>query len=133
MDDRRRTPRKHIAVINSSPDFLLIARDLFAEEGYGVITSVFDSTVFARIAMRQPDALIVDLAVGEPPGWDLLERLYAEAATTDIPVLVTSTSPQLLQQVQDQAERYGSHRYYLVKPVDLDELVTAIREMIGDA
>jgi DNA-binding response OmpR family regulator len=133
MDDRRRMPRKHIAVVNSSPDFLLLARDLFEEEGYHVMTSEFAPTVFTQIVMRQPDALLVDLAVGEPAGWDLLERLHVESATTDIPVLVTSTSHQLLEQVQDQEERYGPHRYSLVKPLDLDELAAAIRDLIARA
>jgi CheY-like chemotaxis protein len=132
MDDRQRTPRKHIAVINNSPDFLLIARDLFEGEGYGVTTSDFAPTVFARIVMRHPDALIVDVGGGEPEAWDLLERLHAEVETTDIPILVTSTIPELLDETRDQVDRYGTPRF-LAKPVGLDELLTTIREMIGDA
>jgi len=131
MDDHRQMPRKHIAVVNSSPDFLLLARDLFEEEGYHVTTSEFSSTVFTQIVMQQPDALLVDLAVGEPEGWELLERLHGESATADIPVLITSTSHLLLEQVQDQEERYGAHRYALVKPLDLDELAAAIRDLIA--
>jgi hypothetical protein len=45
---------------------------------------------------------------------------------------VLSTSPQLLQRAQDQADRYGTHRY-LDKPFDLEALRTHIREMIGEA
>ena len=94
MDERRQTPRKHIFAVNSSPDFLLIIRELLEDEGYAVTTCDFDPNVFTRIVMRQPDALIIDVAAGEAAGWDLLERLLAEPAATDIPVLVTSTSPR---------------------------------------
>jgi two-component system response regulator VicR len=132
MDDRQGTPRKHIFAVNSSPDFLLIVRELFEDEGYAVATSDFEPNVFTRIVMRQPDALIIDVAVGEPAGWYLLRRLHTEAATTDIPVLVTSTSSQLLEQAHEQAASYGTNRSFLVKPMDLDELVRTVRQMIGD-
>jgi CheY-like chemotaxis protein len=128
MDDHRGTPRKHLFVVNGSPDFLRIVRELFEEEGYGVTTSEFVPTVFARIVMRHPDALIIDLAPGDPAPWDLLEQLHAETQTTDIPILVTSTSPQLLDQAQ---ARYETHHSYLAKPMDFDALVRAVGEMVG--
>src|SRR5918997_4235396 len=107
MDDRRRTPRKHVFAVNSSPDFLLIFRELLEEEGYAVTTSDFEPNVVTRIVMRQPDALMIDVAVGEPAGWDLLRRLYTEPVTTNTPVLVTSTSPALLEQAREEAAEYG--------------------------
>ncbi len=133
MDDRRRTPRKHIFAVNSSPDFLLIVRELLEDEGYAVTASDFEPNVFTRIVMRQPDALMVDVAVGESAGWDLLRQLHTEPATTDTPVLVTSTSPELLQRAREEAAEYGTNRSFLTKPMDLDELLGTIRKMIGDA
>jgi CheY-like chemotaxis protein len=118
--------------INGSPEFLNIVRELFQEEAYNVTTTNYVPTSFDQIAALQPDVLIVDVAVGRQAGWELLERLHAEAATTGIPVLVTSTSHQLLAKAQEQAARYGTHRY-LGKPFDLEALLGEIREMIGDA
>jgi response regulator RpfG family c-di-GMP phosphodiesterase len=133
LDDRQRTPRKHVFAVNNSPDFLLIMREVLTDEGYAVMTSDFEPRVFTRIVMRHPDALIIDLAVGESAGWDLLLRLHLEAKTTAIPVLVTSTSPALLEQALEEAAQYGTNRSFLTKPMDLDELVRVIREMVGDA
>ena len=133
MHDRDRTPRKHVFAVNSSPDFLLIVRELLADEGYAVTTSDFEPNVFTRIVMRHPDALIVDVAPGESVGWDLLRGLNLEAQTHDLPVLVTSTSLLLLEQARDEAAWYGANRFFLTKPLDLDDLVRIIREMVGDA
>jgi CheY-like chemotaxis protein len=133
MDDRRHTPRKHVVAVNSSPDFLLIVRELLEGEGYAVTTSNFETNVFTRIVMRQPDALIVDMAVGEPEGWELLERLHADPSTAGIPTLVTSTSPELLEQAREEAARYGTNRSVLTKPMDLDDLLRTLRDMIGHA
>ena len=41
-----------------------------------------------------------------------------------------STIPRLLERAQAQASRYENHRY-LAKPLDLETLLEAIREMIG--
>jgi CheY-like chemotaxis protein len=132
LHDHDRTPRKHVFAVNSSPDFLLIVREVLEDEGHAVTTSEFEPNVFTRIIMRQPDALIVDVAPGETEAWDLLRRLHLEAKTRDIPVLVTSTSLPLLEQARDEAAWYGTNSSFLTKPLDLDELVKTIQEMVGD-
>lgn len=132
VDDRRQEDRKHIFAINGAPEFLNLVRELFQEEGYNVTTTNYVPKSFNQIAALQPDALIVDVVVGQQAGWDLLERLHAEMETTGIPVLVISTNPLLLEQAKEQAERYGSHRY-LGKPFHLDDILAAIKDMIGDA
>ena len=132
LEDRQRTPRKHVFAVNSSPDFLLIVRELLEDEGYAVTTCDFAPNAFTRIVMRQPDALIIDVVAGESAGWDLLRQLHTEPATTNTPALVTSTSPELLEQALEQAAWYGTNRTFMTKPMDLDELLGTIRGMIGD-
>lgn len=131
MEDRSQERRKHVFAINGSPAFLDVVRELFQEQAYNVTTTNFVPTSFAQIAAAQPDALIVDVVVGQSAGWELLERLHAEAATAGIPVLVLSTSPRLLEKAREQAERYGTHRY-LDKPFELDAMLGAVREMIEE-
>jgi DNA-binding response OmpR family regulator len=87
---------------------------------------------FAQIAGLEPDALIVDIVVGQRAGWELLEQINAEASTTGIPVLIVSTDPRLLERAQEQAALYGKNRS-LIKPFGLNEILTHIREMIGEA
>src|SRR5688572_1323850 len=131
-ENRSQEGRKHIFAINGAPEFLNIVRELFQEESYNVTTTNYVPNSFDQIQALRPDALIVDIAVGQSAGWELLERLHAEAETNGIPVLVLSTSPHLLQRAREQAERYGTHRY-LDKPFDVEELLSAICEMIGSA
>ena len=132
MEDRSQEARKHIFAINGSPEFLNIVRELFQEENYNVTTTNYVPNSFEQIKALHPDALIVDVAVCQQAGWELLEQLHAGAATSGIPVLVLSTSPRLLEKARDQADRYGAHRY-LDKPFEVDVLLTHIREMIGKA
>src|SRR5687767_14197439 len=132
VEDRSQEERKHIFVINGSPAFLNLIRDLFQDEGYNVTTTNYVPTSFEQIETAHPDALIVDVVVGQQAGWELLEHLDADADTAGIPVLIVSTDPRLLTRAKDQAARYGTHRY-LEKPFDVDALLTTVREMIGQA
>ena len=132
MEDRSQEQRKHVFAINGAPEFLNVIRELFQDEGYNVTTTNFVPNSFEQIAALAPDALIVDVVVGQRAGWELLEQLHAEAATSGIPVLIVSTDPRLLERAQEQAARYGKNRY-LIKPFSLDDILEQIREMIGEA
>jgi DNA-binding response OmpR family regulator len=132
VEDRSQEGRKHIFAINGAPEFLNIVRELFQEEAYNVTTTNYVPNSFDQIAALDPDALIVDIVVGQQVGWELLEQLNAAAATTGIPVLIVSTDPRLLERAQEQAARYGKNRY-LIKPFGLDDILAQIREMIGTA
>jgi DNA-binding NarL/FixJ family response regulator len=92
----------------------------------------FAPNSFAQIEALQPHALIIDIAIGQEAGWELLEQLAADADTARIPVLVVSTDPRLLAHAEAQAARYGAHRF-LAKPLDLEAMLEAIREMIAAA
>jgi DNA-binding response OmpR family regulator len=131
VEDRSQEQRKHIFAINASPDFLNVIRDVFQEEDNNVTTN-FVPNSFEQIAALDPDALIVDIVVGHRAGWGLLEQTKPEAATTGIPLLIVSTNPRLLERAQEQAARYGKNRY-LIKPFGLEEILTHIRAMIGEA
>ena len=132
MEDHSQTRRPHVFAINTSPEFLNIVRELFQDEGYNVTTTNFAPNSFAQIEALQPDALIIDIAIGQEAGWELLEQLDADADTAGIPALIVSTDPRLLAQAEAHAARYGSHRF-LAKPLDLEAMLQAIRDMIGES
>ena len=132
MEDHGQEPGKHVFAINTSPEFLNIVRELFQEEGYNVTTTNFAPNSFAQIEALQPDALIIDIAIGEQAGWDLLKQLGADADTAGIPALILSTDPRFLARAEAHAALHGNHRF-LAKPLDLEAMLQAIREMIGES
>jgi DNA-binding response OmpR family regulator len=124
--------RKHVFVVNNAPDFLDLVRELLQEESYNVTTTNFVPDTFDQIATVRPAALIVDLAVGEGAGWDLLDRLQGDAVTNGIPVMVVSTSPKLLARAKDQQDRFGGDKF-VAKPFDIDDVLDGVRSLVGDA
>lgn len=124
--------RKHVYVVNGSPEFLDIVRELLQEENYNVTTTNFVPRSFETIEAAQPSMLIIDLVIGESAGWDLLARLRNAASTRDIPILLVSTRPHLLEEAQNHHDEFGGDRH-LLKPFDLDDLLDLIAELIGKA
>lgn len=130
--ERAQRGRKHIFAVNGEPDFLDLVRILFQREEYNVTTTNFVPATFDQIAALDPDLLLVDLVWGERAGWDLLARLHAEARTRGILVVVVSTTPAYLARVEADPERYGGDAV-LAKPFDAEELLAAVRALIGPA
>jgi two-component system alkaline phosphatase synthesis response regulator PhoP len=124
--------RKYVYVVNGSPEFLDIIRELLQDEHYNVTTTNFVPQSFATIEAAQPSLLIIDLVLGEQAGWDLLGALRGAVSTREIPVLLVSTTERLLDEARAQHEVFGGDRY-LVKPFNLDELLGIVNELIGAA
>jgi DNA-binding response OmpR family regulator len=95
VEDHCQQGRKHVLAINASPEFLNIVRELFQEEGYHVTTTNFAPNSFAQIEALHPEALIIDIAIGQEAGWELPQLLGADADTVGIPALAVSTDPRI--------------------------------------
>ncbi len=123
--ERAQRARPHIFVVDGVPAFLNLMRELLQDEDYNVTTTNFVPATFAQIAAARPDVLIVDLAMGQWAGWDLLEALHSAAATAGIPVIVVSTEADYLDHARALAARYGA-LVLLGKPFALEELLALI-------
>ena len=130
--EQTKMARKHVFCVNGAPEFLEVLREFLQDEKYNVTTTNFVPQTFDQIEALKPDLVIIDLVVGEQAGWDLLKRLDRDATTRDIPVIVFSTNPELLERAQADPDRYGGERF-LRKPIDLDDLLEAVDDLIGDA
>ncbi|HEY8600042.1 MAG TPA: response regulator [Thermomicrobiales bacterium] len=117
--------RPHIFVVNGAPDFFNLMRELLQDEAYNVTTTNYVPATFQQIGGAAPDVLILDLAVGQRAGWDLLAALHADAATAGIPVILVSTDRRHLALATALADRYGPTAV-LQKPFDLDEMLALV-------
>jgi CheY-like chemotaxis protein len=130
--ERDQRGRKHIFAVNGASEFLEAVRLLFEDERYNVTTTNYVPKTFEQIAALEPDLIMIDLAVSVRSGWDLLERLHADAQTNRIPVVVVSTDRTILKEAQAAPLRYGGDRF-LAKPFDVDDMLDAVRALIGRA
>jgi putative two-component system response regulator len=124
--------RQHIFVANGSVFVLDLVREILQDERYNVTTTNYVPNTFDHIQALAPDLLILDLALEERAGWELLARLQADAMTRGVPVIVFSTDPDLLERAQAVSVPGGTRRF-LTKPFHLSALLGLVDELIGPA
>lgn len=134
--EARQSQRQHILVVNHDPALLPalldVVRILLQEERYNVTTTNYVPHTWERIVALQPSLLLIDLASRSQAGWDLLEQLHAEGVTEHIPIIVTSSDRRILARVDQEPNRFGADRL-ITKPLDVNDLLEAIRTLIGPA
>lgn len=119
-----------IAIVNDDTAFLRMMSLLLTEEGYETLLLHGPDKAHDQIRDEQPDLVILDIRMGAPEaGWQLLELLRLDPQTTRIPVLVCSAAVQELRAKADILRDLRCD--ILPKPFDLDQLITKVRDMLG--
>src|SRR5205823_2276458 len=81
--------------------------------------------VLPRARALAPVAITLDILLGDESGWPILERLRADAATRDIPVVIVSI-------LDEQATGFAlGASAYLVKPVARPELLDTLDRVVN--
>ena len=78
---------------------------------------------------RRPDLVLLDLHLPDISGEEVLDELRTRRETRDTPVVVISAAATKARVAA--LERRGIEAY-LTKPIDLSELLEAVREALGD-
>lgn len=120
---------KRVLLVDDERDLTdVLALRLTAAWGYAVFTAYDGAEGLRKAAVVKPDVILVDLAMPEVDGWEMCRRLRDDPETRSIPVVVmTAWSSEGLH---ERAASEGVSRV-LLKPVDDQELLTALRELAG--
>lgn len=97
-------------------------------EGFDVHTAADGQECLEVVAALTPDVITLDVMMPRLDGYRTAERLNADPATSNIPILMLSARAQ--EQDRRRGEACGV-RVYLTKPFDPDDLVRTVRELAG--
>ena len=97
-------------------------------EGFEVREATNGRSGLAQIEARSPDVVLSDLMMPEMDGYELLRRVRANAAWASIPFIVLSARGE--EEAVQRALELGATAY-LRKPVDIPDLLRAIRAPLG--
>ncbi|MEP7112537.1 MAG: diguanylate cyclase [Ilumatobacteraceae bacterium] len=117
------TTAGRILVADDSLVVRTVVTDQLEEEGYEVVQAEDGETALALCAIEKPDAILLDIEMPGLDGNEVLVRLKADTALSDIPVVFltgrTSTDDMVA------GLRAGAHDY-LRKPFEPAELIARI-------
>ena len=107
---RRVSDKGHeILVVEDSPTQAALLTHLLTERGYAVRTAVNGLEALTAIKERRPSIVVSDITMPEMDGHTLCQRLKAEEALKDIPVVLLtslSTSQDILKGLECGADNF---------------------------
>jgi DNA-binding response OmpR family regulator len=119
--------RPTLLVVDNSPEFAqLVERYLAASEWMTRSATDVDSAL-AAIGHGRIGAVLLDIVLPDHDGWELLQRLKADARTSHVPVIVCSVLNE-----PDIALSLGASAY-LQKPVTRQQLIDTLRGLLSRA
>jgi PAS domain S-box-containing protein len=118
--------RRKILYIEDNVSNLTLVEQLLADQPEIQLLSAMQGQMGLDLAtLHLPSLILLDLHLPDLPGWEVLERLQSNPATSHIPVVVISADATI-RQVQKLIA--AGARSYLTKPIDMTEFYRAIAE-----
>ena len=122
--------KKKILVIDDDQDLALGLKVRLKANNYITVFATDAVSAISQANKEAPDLILLDLGLPAGDGFVVMERLDNIESLSSIPVIVMSARDP--QANKDRALQAGAKAYFQ-KPVDNDELLTAIRNLMGEA
>ncbi len=119
--------KKHILVVDDDPFMLKIIKE-HLRDGFDVATAVSGKIALKFLEKKKTNLILLDYAMPGEDGPAVLEKLHANDATKDIPVIFLTG---ITERDKIQKALVQKPQGYLLKPVDHDKLLEKISELIG--
>ena len=116
-------PQKTVLVVEDDPWIRSLMADLLAGEGYTVVQAADGKAGLDMAEQNDPDVILLDLAMPEKSGLDVLHELKSSKPTRDIPVIVVSAYAMLM--MGSDARRADG---VIQKPFDLADLLMQVEQ-----
>lgn len=117
-----------ILLVDDERANVLLLERILQKAGYcNVLSSTDPEAVLGLVEEFRPDLLLLDLRMPRLDGFEILERLGAEAFDRDLPVLVLTADAT--KDAKRRALAAGA-RDFLTKPLDVDEVLLRIANML---
>jgi DNA-binding response OmpR family regulator len=123
--------RTRIAVINDDTAFLNLLETLLQDmEGFDVLVRKEWDRAYEFVKEAKPDLVILDVVMDrQEKGWTILNLLTLDPETYAIPVIVCSAAVTSLREHDPYLQQHGIRT--VVKPFDLETLLTAVRDALA--
>ncbi|MDR3114333.1 MAG: response regulator [Treponema sp.] len=123
--------RKSILIVDDSLHTREIERDILQAEGYKVDTAADGSEALVAAKNNRYDLICTDLNMPQMDGFMLTENIRKNSDLSGIPIIVISSKSS--EEDQRQAAILGANRYIIKNSFNNHNLITAVRDLIGEA
>ena len=116
---------KTILLVDDEFSIVEVLAHLLGEEGYAVMTASNGQEALDRASETKPDLVITDQMMPLMSGADLFRALKKIPSLRGVPVILITSAPL-------RAARELRWADLIPKPFDLDDLLRAVRRVLGE-
>jgi CheY-like chemotaxis protein len=118
-----------ILVVDDDPGIRLLLVTYLRRRGFQMLEAHNGREALVEMRAGHVDLVVMDLAMPEVSGWDVLRERIADASMRRIPMIVITAN-----NIRDVTARMAGKRVNAVlgKPFDLDSLLTAVTTCLKD-
>lgn len=124
---------KKILVVEDDPVNQMILSDFLAANGYETVAASTGPEGIERFERDAPDLLLVDVQLPRKNGFELVREIKGRATGKNVPILLMSAVYNDRDQSSRTIQLGTLADGYLSKPFDLVQLLTTVRQLLGEA
>jgi CheY-like chemotaxis protein len=122
--------RPLVLLVDDRLDTLALYAIALSGMGFDIIAAREADAAFTQASTHHPGVIVTEIHLGPAHGWDLLDRLKADARTRAIPVVVLTGDGQA---VTAERARSAGAASFLTKPCLPDQLALTLRRVVSTA
>lgn len=121
--------RKKILLVDDSETSLLMSRMILSKANYDIVVAKNGTDGVDRAAAEHPDLVLLDVVMPKMNGFEACTAIRARQETEAIPIIMVTTRGDGTSVETGFA---AGATDYITKPVNGLELLTKVRNLLGD-
>jgi DNA-binding response OmpR family regulator len=123
--------RERIIVVEDSLDISSLLKIYFVSQGYEVLTAMRGKDALEICRKTPPSLALLDVNLPDMEGYDIGKALRASPRTRHIPIIFLTARGERQDRLKGLGEVQA--QYYIVKPFDIEEVHTIVRNQLDEA
>lgn len=120
--------RRLVLIADDDEDILALVRATIERSGHEVMAVRDGAAALSAMAERRPDLVVLDIAMPELDGLEVLRRLRADDETRDLPVILLTAQAQAADVERGFATGASA---YVRKPFSPRDLATRVDDLLA--
>jgi DNA-binding response OmpR family regulator len=123
--------KERILVVEDQADISSLLKIYFTSQGYEVFTAMRGSAALEICSKTPPNLALLDVNLPDMEGYDIGKALRASPRTRHIPIIFLTARGERTDRLRGLGEVQA--QYYIVKPFDIEEVHTIVRNQLEES
>jgi len=122
-------PPRKILLVDDSETILQMEQMILANNAYEIITARDGEEGVAKALKNKPDLILMDVVMPKMNGFEAVRHLRENPKTRTVPIVMVTSKAEAESM---EAGYVSGCNDYIIKPIDSLELLTKVKNLIGE-